>query len=74
MSSVKISDEYVSELLKWLPAALHDALIKGDHLENPDAHHDLVCFMDIFENLFENRILRANYLIDATVWKSQYQE
>ena len=74
MSSVKNSDEYVSELLKWLPAALQDTLIRGDHLEKPGENPDLGRFLDICYNLFENNIVRANYLIDAAVEQSQYQE
>lgn len=74
ISSVKISDELGSELLKWLPAALQDSLIKGDYLDKPDVYHDLWRFLDICENIIKNNIVQANYLIDAAVGQSQYQE
>ena len=74
IASVKINDEFGSELLEWLPAALQDALKNGDYLDKPDVHQELWYFLDIFEDVRQNNIVRANYLISAAVEQSQYQE
>ena len=71
---ITISDDSDFKLLKWLPVTLQETLIKGDFTERTELHDELVRFLGILDQVNQNHIEQANYLIDEAINVSQFLE